>query len=97
MLQYPYLCGGIQRRNIKPITPSNTAFEWKNCYDKDDVLGWPSKPLSDGYKALVQNFEINSGQGADCFTSGMPPSYNYYWKDDDFLDPVVHDIKAALG
>lgn len=93
----PIFVAGFKSENIRPITPPNPEFEWKNYYDKDDVLGWPLKPLSDGFKALVQDFEINSGQGVNWFTSGTPLSHNYYWKDDDFVNPVVHEIKAVLS
>ena len=74
---------------IVPIPKPNDIFQWHNFYDADDVLGWPLKPLSLEYKELVRDRKINSG-GVLSFT---PLSHKYYWRDNDFVKPLVKDLK----
>lgn len=78
---------------IKPIPKLNNEFQWHNYYDEDDVLGWPLKPLSPEYRALVHDHEINVG---GFFRSWNPLSHSEYWEDKDFLKPVTKFIKSIL-
>ena len=39
----PFFVSGFD--DIQAITPPNGRFRWTNFYDRDDVLGWPLKPL----------------------------------------------------
>lgn len=85
-------------QNIVPIEKPNSNFEWHNYYDKDDVLGWPLKPLSDGYSYLVTDHRINAGQGLVGWflKSWNPASHNEYWGDDEVLDNLEAHLKRLL-
>lgn len=79
---------------IRPIKKPHPKFTWENYFDPDDALGWPLKPLSLEYGALVNNdIRMNSG---GFFTSWTPFSHASYWKDKDFLTPVADTIKAYM-
>lgn len=84
--------------DILPFTPRSTAFAWKNFYDKDDVLGWPLKPLSDQYYNLVKDIEVNAGGNPlDWITrSWNPLSHTQYWVDGDVINPLVSDLSRYL-
>jgi hypothetical protein len=90
----PIFVGGLPREQIKPINAPNSRFVWENYYDEDDVLGWPLRELSDGYKALVQDFEVNAG---GILTSWNPFSHGQYWGDDDVLDPLSDHVLLLTG
>jgi hypothetical protein len=63
---------------------------WINMYDKDDVFGYPLKPLNDAYdKAIAQEFEINSGNMINSWT---PLSHMYYFKTKDIIKQIGDDL-----
>ena len=69
-------------------------FDWINFYDRDDVLGWPLKPLSPSYKALVtEDVDITVGS---LLTSFTPFSHLFYWDDAEFLSTVAALIRGML-
>lgn len=68
-------------------------FQWKNYYDRDDVLGWPLQPLSEEYKELVEDIEIDSGSFLSSWT---PLSHSHYWTDTDFCNPLMDEIKKLI-
>ena len=90
----PIFVAGLPRDQIKPIKAPNNKFVWENYYDEDDPLGWPLEQLSDGYKALVKDHEINAG---GIFTSWNPFSHGQYWGDSDVIDPLADHLKLLLG
>ena len=51
-MQYSYFVSGFD--DVIPISTDKYGykFKWINLYDKDDILGWPLKPLSKSYKAI---------------------------------------------
>ncbi|TQV77004.1 hypothetical protein FLL45_03360 [Aliikangiella marina] len=66
---------------------------WYNFYDKDDIVAYPLKGLSDEYNEYVHgDFEINVGSAA---TSWNPACHTGYWEDKDFYRPVA-DFIAEL-
>ncbi|MEQ9188518.1 MAG: hypothetical protein RLP15_12345 [Cryomorphaceae bacterium] len=68
--------------------------KWYNYYDKDDVLGFPLKPISTSYEqAVTADIQINVGGIA---TSWNPASHTDYWTDNDFTKPVTRHIEAVL-
>lgn len=77
------------------LSPSvKAASKWLNYYDKDDVLGWPLKPVCDAYDDLVAaDVEMNVGGG---FTNWNPASHSRYWSDDDFVDAVAEYLCSIL-
>jgi hypothetical protein len=68
--------------------------KWLNFYDKDDVLGYPLRPLSDGYAAVVDDdIEIDAGS----WGSGLTPiSHVAYWTDHSFTKPVAGFLRSLL-
>jgi pimeloyl-ACP methyl ester carboxylesterase len=79
---------------IEAISRPSPVFEWINYYDRDDVLGWPLKPLSTGfpnaYDAVVtQDVEINVGY--------TPLSHMGYWTDKSFLRSTSEKLAELHG
>ena len=88
----PLFVAGLE--TIAPFARPHPSFRWLNFYDKEDVLGWPLKPLSPEYASIVESdFAINSG---NLLTSWNPLSHTGYWTDDDFLDPTVQALRVLL-
>lgn len=84
----PIFVAGLNE--IVAISKSPDDFEWINYFDRDDILGWPLKVLSESYDSVVlEDYQINSG---GIFGGMTPLSHNYYWEDDDFLGPAADSI-----
>jgi hypothetical protein len=75
---------------------------WLNFLDRDDVLGWPLKPLyagplltarQRGTVDRIEDHEINVG---GFVTSWNPASHNNYWTDSDFTKPLAEYLGALL-
>ena len=83
----PLLVGGLA--DIKAFKKPNREFLWHNYYDKDDILGWPLRPLSDSYRKLVkQDIAVNTG---------LPIlSHLNYWKNNKLLDAIADNIKDVM-
>lgn len=81
--------------NIIAIERPNDNFKWLNYFDRDDVLGWPLKPLSNSYYQVVdEDIEINTG---NLVTKGWNPlSHTGYWTDRDFVKPLGEKIRSLL-
>lgn len=63
---------------------------WYNFYDKDDIIAYPLKGLSDEFNAAVYaDIEINVGTAV---TSWNPGCHTGYWEDKDFYRPVAKFI-----
>jgi len=61
--------------------------EWVNYYDPDDVLGYPLRPLNDGYEeAVTEDVAVNVG---GLLTSWNPASHTGYWTDNDVTKPIA--------
>ncbi|PWF48798.1 hypothetical protein [Massilia glaciei] len=95
----PIFVAACKEMHIRPIDPPRNGFKWLNLYDPDDVLGWPLQPLSAGYRALVEDRAINSGNGAINFIlkSWNPSAHSSYWTDDDVVDPLARMLGQLLG
>lgn len=81
------------------------AARWLNFLDRDDVLGWPLKPLYQKNSAKltqaqratvakIRDYEINVG---GLGTNWNPASHNGYWTDNDFTRPVAAYLKRLLA
>ena len=71
-----------------------TKAAWMNYFDKDDILGWPLRPLSPKYAATVtEDIEINVGS---VLSSWNPLSHVGYWTDNDFTVPVAAFLSKFL-
>jgi hypothetical protein len=90
----PLFVSGLAR--IEAIEKPNEQFTWHNFYDRDDILGWPLKPLSKGFhnsyeQVVTKDREINTGW--------TPFGHSDYWEDDSFIKPVaalIKDLHAGL-
>lgn len=80
------------------------AARWLNFLDRDDVLGWPLRPLYEhdtaGYTPAelatvgrIEDREINVG---GLVTSWNPAAHARYWDDDDFTVPVASYLLTLL-
>ena len=81
------------------------ATRWLNFTDKDDVLGWPLRPLyAKDYPDLtpaqqqtvnkLEDYEIRVGSFA---TGWTPAAHDGYWTDDDFVSPVADYLQRLLA
>ncbi len=80
----PLFVSGMREDQIIPFKKRNDHFKWDNFYDKDDILGWPMKQLSQPYEELVNDFEINTGLYIG--------SHMKYWNDNDFTKPLAEQM-----
>lgn len=89
------------RGDLKPIRFPGNALpaavkrkaRWLNFYDRDDVLGYPLKPINGAYARVVsRDIVINVG---GVLTSWNPLSHEKYWTDSDFTEYVA-DFLASL-
>jgi hypothetical protein len=79
--------------NALPADVAELA-EWLNYYDRDDVLGYPLRPTSPSYAAVVdEDIEINVGGFG---VSATPLSHGAYWTDDDFTRAVAEYLAKFL-
>lgn len=70
-----------------PIETIHFPYPWINLYDKDDILGYPLKPLSKSYnRAVNRDIAINVGP---LWASWNPLSHNYYWTDRSVLRHIA--------
>ncbi|MDH5434474.1 MAG: hypothetical protein OEY19_11065 [Gammaproteobacteria bacterium] len=61
--------------------------KWYNFYDKDDIIAYPLKGLSELFdQHVTADIEINVGSAA---TSWNPACHTGYWEDKDFYKPVA--------
>ncbi|MBO9129116.1 chemotaxis protein [Bacillus sp. 165] len=65
----------------------NLKGEWVNFYDKDDILGYPLKIISDEYEQAVhEDIEVNVG---NILTSWNPASHTQYLGDTDVAERIA--------
>ena len=63
----------------------NKDFQWINFYDRDDLLGWPLRPLGGRFKEIVQDEERNR-------LGSTLTSHFRYWQDDALNDEIAGKI-----
>ena len=78
---------------VVPIKLQDGA-KWHNYYDRDDVLGYPLRPINDEYADRCEDVEIDVG--------GFLSSWNFashakYWTDNDFTRPVAESIRQVVA
>jgi hypothetical protein len=94
----PIFVAAHKRMQIIPIDEPNRLFEWHNFYDPDDALGWPLRPLANGYNELVQDHAINSGGGLLdwALKSWNPLSHTTYWDDGGVVNALAQALADCL-
>ena len=100
-------------RDAKPIDLPGTAISdpalvaavrWLNFLDRDDVLGWPLRPLyekdaadfSPGQKRTLDHLEDHEIGVGGAVTGWTPAAHDYYWEDADFVGPVARYFESLL-
>lgn len=64
-------------------------------FDKDDVLGFPLRPISDTYFHTVHaDIAINVG---GVVSQWNPMCHTRYWTDNDFTVPVARFIEELIS
>lgn len=64
----------------------NDQFRWMNIFDKDDVLGWPIRPLGGDFQATwITDHQENTG--------GLIRSHTNYWFDFGVIDRIATAIR----
>ncbi|MFP4321244.1 MAG: hypothetical protein ACLFTK_02205 [Anaerolineales bacterium] len=67
--------------------------EWVNLYDRDDVIGFPLRPLNATYaRSVTQDREVNVG---NIFERELPLSHLVYWQADAVRRPIAAQLVAA--
>lgn len=96
----PIFIAGLPKQAIEPVIRDRRGWEfrWENYYDRDDVLGWPLRPINAAYRRTVAlDRAINAGGTLTGWLgSWTPASHTAYWQDDDFLDPLEQGLRELL-
>jgi hypothetical protein len=94
----PVFVAAHKNMAIRAIDPPSAQFKWINLYDPDDILGWPLQPLLGGYETLVEDRQINAGQGLInwILKSWNPVSHTSYWTDDDVVLPLTKMLTQLI-
>ena len=95
----PIFVAAHKEMHIIPIAPPTQLFKWINFYDPDDVLGWPLQPLSNGYRALVEDRAINAsgGVGSLLLRSWNPLSHESYWDDAAVVEAIAGMLRRLAA
>lgn len=80
------------------------AARWKNFLDRDDVLGWPLRPLyerdaasfTDAQRRTLERIEDYEIKVGGPLTSWNLLSHNGYWTDGDFTKPVAYYLSTVI-
>ena len=81
-----------------------TAVRWLNFLDRDDVLGWPLRPLyekdaadlSPAQRRTLDRLEDHEVSVGSLLTGWNPASHDYYWEDREFVQRVSDYLKTIL-
>lgn len=65
-------------------------FQWVNFYDRDDLLGWPLRPLGGRFEEIVQDEERNK-------IGSLLTSHVKYWKHDELNEEIAGKILELAG
>jgi hypothetical protein len=101
-------------RDAKPIDLPGTAISdpalvaavrWLNVLDRDDVLGWPLRPLyekdaadfSPGQQRTLDHLEDHEISVGNLLTRWNPASHDYYWEDEEFARRVAGYFRSILS
>ena len=81
------------------------AVRWLNFLDRDDVLGWPLRPLYErdrgsftpGQRRTFDHLEDHELSVGGLLTSWNPASHDFYWEDPVFVQRVADYLKTILA
>jgi hypothetical protein len=75
-----------QHRFFRP----HQDFKWINFYDRDDLLGWPLRPLGGRFEELVQDEERNR-------VGSILTSHIMYWRHEELNEEIAEKILELRG
>ena len=101
-------------RDAKPIDLPGSAISdpalvaavrWLNFLDRDDVLGWPLRPLyekdaadfSPAQRRTLDHLEDYDISVGNLLTGWNPAAHDYYWEDRGFVQRVADYFKTILA
>ena len=92
----PIFVAAHAERDILPFT--RHGCEWRNFYDKDDVMGWPLAALSPQYAKVVDDVAVNAGGGVLSWLlkSWNPLSHEEYWGEGTVVGAVEQCLRQEL-
>ncbi len=67
---------------------------WLNFFDPDDILGYPLRPISEGYRQVVDRDVII--EVGNAVLGATPASHTAYWTDNDFTRPLASFLATFL-
>lgn len=73
--------------------PVRAAARWMNYFDRDDVLGYPLRPISPAYAETVHE-DVPLGVGP-LLWGWTPASHTAYWNAAGFVDRVAGQVAAV--
>lgn len=78
-----------------PIEAIDTrGILWVNLYDKDDILGYPLKPIGKSYdRAVDADVQVNVGKW---WSFWNPLCHNDYWTDSDVIERISQTMNTFL-
>jgi hypothetical protein len=89
----PIECIGFPRATLPPHY--RAVARWQNVFDPDDVLGYPLRGIWDvTHDTVIDDVVVNAGPWP---VSATPFAHTMYDRDDDFLDLVARELRAALS
>ena len=106
MLGSPLALWSLRYNNYKAITfpgpEVSTLYpqlksKWTSYYDKDDIMAYPIRSLSQGHKelaeqGLLEDIPVNAG---GLLTSWNPLSHLQYWTNDLIIETIADDLFRA--
>ena len=80
------------------------AVRWLNFLDRDDVLGWPLRPVYEkdaadftpGQRRTLDHLEDHELSVGGMLTGWNPASHDYYWEDPVFVQRVAEYLHSIL-
>ncbi len=83
---------GLEEPKLFP--QPNPDFEWRNYFDKHDVLAYPIKDMSDEFNvSWITDKEVSVG---GLLSGWNPASHGQYWDDKDVVKPIAQEITNLL-
>jgi hypothetical protein len=85
---------------IAPEPIELQGARWVNYFDRDDVLGFPLRPLyfpnpGEGAAYALEDVEVKVGLLRNLGAGQTPLSHGYYWTNADVVGGIAREIRAA--
>ena len=67
--------------------------QWVNIYEKDDIMAYPLRPLSDAYAGVVEEDRAVTVKGLPI--SMTPLVHPFYWSDRAVIRPIARRLAES--